>query len=455
MKTQTQKVVPSHSPSPMGSALATSPAMRQIENSPFVSVQRKKIAGAFGQASQLKEEKHVRQNKTGIPDQVKAGVESLSGISLDSVNVHYNSAKPAQMQALAYTQGNEIHVAPGQEKHVPHEAWHVVQQTQGRVQPTMHMTDGTAVNDDHSLESEADHMGAKAMQFAGKKKEEKRQLKNSSNVSQQIRQPKWHVKATCDVNGTEAQRDSTDRVPMNWLVKAMEPQMRVVSNPLFQCAEPKSLSAALSRLTRNQDEGASEDMLNNISWTEVTWWWRNDEDGDEPDGDIKTGDDADPCTTCRTWIDKDSLTIKGGALALALAKAEHTTEHERTEANREKHLQQKILAMKQKITDFLGLVPLVKNYAVDENIAFTKPFSIAKVEDVTAEEIEAILSDVDVYKEITGAETTIMDIFTKKLTEGRDLRSTKAVNVRKKGVADIVTEWNKAWALVVVTGELD
>jgi len=98
---------------------------------------------------------------------------------------------------------------------------------------------------------------------------------------------------------------------------------------------------------------------------------------------------------------------------------------------------------------------LVKNYAVDENIAFTKPFSIAKVEDVTAEEIEAILSDVDVYKEITGAETTIMDIFTKKLTEGRDLRSTKAVNVRKKGVADIVTEWNKAWALVVVTGELD
>jgi hypothetical protein len=173
MKTQTHKVASSHSPSPTGSTLAISPAMRQIEDSPLMSLQRKKIEGAFGQTSQMKEEKHVRQNKTGIPDQVKAGVESLSGISLDSVNVHYNSAKPAQMQALAYTQGNEIHVAPGQEKHVAHEAWHVVQQSQGRVQPTIHMTDGTAVNDDHSLESEADRRGPRPCNLPVKKKMKK------------------------------------------------------------------------------------------------------------------------------------------------------------------------------------------------------------------------------------------------------------------------------------------
>lgn len=79
------------------------------------------------------------RNDTGLPDSLKAGVEKLSGISLDDVNVHYNSAQPAQLQAHAYAQGTDIHLAPGQEKHLPHEAWHVVQQKQGRVKPTAQM----------------------------------------------------------------------------------------------------------------------------------------------------------------------------------------------------------------------------------------------------------------------------------------------------------------------------
>ncbi|MDY7003255.1 MAG: DNA/RNA non-specific endonuclease [Cyanobacteriota bacterium] len=102
-------------------------------------------------------------NQTGLPDNLKAGVENLSGYSLDNVRVHYNSPKPPQLQALAYTQGTDIHVAPGQEKHLPHEAWHVVQQMQGRVKPTMQMK-GFGVNDDRGLEHEADLMGTEALQ---------------------------------------------------------------------------------------------------------------------------------------------------------------------------------------------------------------------------------------------------------------------------------------------------
>lgn len=105
-----------------------------------------------------------RSNQTGMPDALKAGVESISGYSLDDVRVHYNSPKPAQLQALAYTQGTEIHVASGQEEHLPHEAWHVVQQAQGRVQPTMQMKGKVSINDDVGLEVEADVMGAKALQ---------------------------------------------------------------------------------------------------------------------------------------------------------------------------------------------------------------------------------------------------------------------------------------------------
>jgi len=102
-------------------------------------------------------------NNTGLPDNLKSSVESLSGYSLDDVRVHYNSSKPAAVQAYAYTQGTDIHIAPGQESCLPHEAWHVTQQMSGRVSPTTSIG-GVAVNDDAALEHEADVMGAKAVQ---------------------------------------------------------------------------------------------------------------------------------------------------------------------------------------------------------------------------------------------------------------------------------------------------
>ena len=104
----------------------------------------------------------LKANNTGLPDTLKSGVESLSGFDMSDVSVHYNSAKPAQLQALAYAQGTDIHIAPGQERHLPHEAWHVVQQKQGRVRPTIQMKGNVPVNDDAGLEHEADVMGGKA-----------------------------------------------------------------------------------------------------------------------------------------------------------------------------------------------------------------------------------------------------------------------------------------------------
>lgn len=137
----------------------------------FETVQRveeeEPLQGKFEIAQRVEEEGPIqaaRANNTGLPDNLKSGIESLSGISMDNVKVHYNSSQPAQLQALAYAQGNDIHVGPGQEQHLPHEAWHVAQQRQGRVKPTMQMKGGVPVNDDVGLESEADVMGAKALQ---------------------------------------------------------------------------------------------------------------------------------------------------------------------------------------------------------------------------------------------------------------------------------------------------
>lgn len=98
------------------------------------------------------EEKH---NYTGIPDDLKAQVEEKSGLSLDDVKVMYNSAVPASFQALAIAQGTNVYLGAGQEKHLGHELGHVVQQKQGRVKPTTNIN-GVPVNDDASLEHEAD-----------------------------------------------------------------------------------------------------------------------------------------------------------------------------------------------------------------------------------------------------------------------------------------------------------
>lgn len=107
----------------------------------------------------------VAANKTGLPSQLKQGAENLGKVDLSDVEVHYNSRKPAQLQALAYAQGNQIHIAPGQEKHLPHEAWHVVQQKKQQVKPTLQLKTGVRINNDTALEKEADVMGARALQM--------------------------------------------------------------------------------------------------------------------------------------------------------------------------------------------------------------------------------------------------------------------------------------------------
>ena len=121
------------------------------------------LQGKFEQPLQREEDDEAMQkkNETGMPDNLKAGIEDLSGFAMDDVRVHYNSDKPATVQALAYTQGTDIHVASGQEQHLPHEAWHVAQQMAGRVEPTTEMG-GLPVNDNVGLEHEADVMGARA-----------------------------------------------------------------------------------------------------------------------------------------------------------------------------------------------------------------------------------------------------------------------------------------------------
>lgn len=103
-----------------------------------------------------------------MPEDVQAKMEGAFGADFSAVRVH-EGPQARDMGARAYTQGTDIHFAPGcyepgslhGQELLGHELTHVVQQSQGRVQATT-QAKGAAINDDTSLEREADEMGARA-----------------------------------------------------------------------------------------------------------------------------------------------------------------------------------------------------------------------------------------------------------------------------------------------------
>jgi len=148
----------------LGQTMALTSLQAKADSSPQVG-QATQLQAAADVFTRPKEPVQRKENNTGLPDTLKSGIENLSGISMDDVKVHRNSDKPAQLNAHAFAQGTDIHLGAGQEKHLPHEAWHVVQQKQGRVQPTKQLKGKVNVNDDAGLEKEADVMGNKALQM--------------------------------------------------------------------------------------------------------------------------------------------------------------------------------------------------------------------------------------------------------------------------------------------------
>ena len=108
-----------------------------------------------------------------LPDDLRAKMESSFGTEFSAVRVHEGGAAPA-VGARAFAQGTDLHFAPGEyqpqstagQTLIGHELAHVVQQSQGRVSATAQTKpdDGAAirVNEDASLEREADEQGARA-----------------------------------------------------------------------------------------------------------------------------------------------------------------------------------------------------------------------------------------------------------------------------------------------------
>lgn len=110
---------------------------------------------AFQEKEEQAYKQEYRVNRTGIPDALLQRAEEKAGMSFEDVRVHYNSEKPKEVGARAFTQGTHIYIGPGNEECLKHELGHIPQQEMGRVSATT-TVNGYAVNDDPVLEREAD-----------------------------------------------------------------------------------------------------------------------------------------------------------------------------------------------------------------------------------------------------------------------------------------------------------
>ena len=107
------------------------------------------------------------ENRTELLNNIKSGVENLSGALLDEFKVDGNLDKPTQLSAHTFTQENEINIAPGKENSLKLLDRHAVNQKQDQVSPPIQMKGKVNINDDIELEREADIMGAKALNNSG------------------------------------------------------------------------------------------------------------------------------------------------------------------------------------------------------------------------------------------------------------------------------------------------
>ncbi|HEY8401456.1 MAG TPA: DUF4157 domain-containing protein [Cytophagaceae bacterium] len=132
------------------------------------------LLGLSNNATSVAQRKEAENSSNGLsstlPGDLKGKMENSFSTDFSDVKIHKDSSEAAQLEAQAFTRGNDIHFAPGTynpasekgQQLLAHEMTHVVQQRSNKVTPTTQLN-GQAINDDPALEKEADVMGAKAL----------------------------------------------------------------------------------------------------------------------------------------------------------------------------------------------------------------------------------------------------------------------------------------------------
>ncbi|HEX2689253.1 MAG TPA: DUF4157 domain-containing protein, partial [Kofleriaceae bacterium] len=172
-------------------------------------------------------------------------MEGAFGVGFSAVRIHEGPHAQA-LGALAYTQGTDIHFAPGRyqpnsqsgQELLGHELAHVVQQAQGRA-PATAQAKGVDVNDDPSLEAEADAMGARAVRGERARGSGGAlapvaaatiQARRSSVVQRAMG---MELETTVSIHGESGYHDPVyDNKTLGWKITSDDERMEFVTRPL-------------------------------------------------------------------------------------------------------------------------------------------------------------------------------------------------------------------------------
>jgi len=75
---------------------------------------QRKSAKAINEDTQSKNNLSNSSSSTQIPEDVKSKMENSFRTDFSDVNIHKDSEQATNLGALAYTQGSDVHFAPGQ-----------------------------------------------------------------------------------------------------------------------------------------------------------------------------------------------------------------------------------------------------------------------------------------------------------------------------------------------------
>ena len=193
----------------------------------------------------------------GMPVDLLINMSQSLGADFSEVNIHRDSQSATDAGALAYTQGNDVHFAPGQydpesasgQELIGHELTHVIQQREGRVRANNEVN-GMPLNDDKGLEKEADEGGMKVTQLKSNPYvtiqrslfgDEEHQIETKSG------DPDHHFLIN---NPTFDQDRMRDELPGTRILNAGNPLLTDAMLTLYSNPEGQRLDDALSTVAR-------------------------------------------------------------------------------------------------------------------------------------------------------------------------------------------------------------
>jgi hypothetical protein len=156
-------------------------------------------------------------------------------------------------------------LGPGQEKHLPHELGHVVQQKEGRVKPTVQLKGKVNINDDSGLEKEADVLGQKA-NSVGKTTEKESKAGVVQQKAEEVLQGKF-------IQGTSPHFSKTQPIQLNEEGKAAAAKNNVTKEQIDAVRDlkgkPLEEIEAATKLTKEQIATAQARLFGDVKVNKV------------------------------------------------------------------------------------------------------------------------------------------------------------------------------------------